>query len=255
MVYDISMTVYTVKKLADLAGISVRTLHYYDQAGILKPEFRTANGYRHYGEGAAARLQQIMFFRELDFSLEEIKSIMSRPDFDVLEALDQHRVLLKKRAARLKELLATVDRTIKKQKGKKDMPIKDYYKGFSDEQIEKYRKEVKERWGGDTLRESEARVIRLGKTKFAALQAQGGAIFQAIADNMERGYDSPAVQEQVKKWRRWLEYFHHYSDEAALGLGRAYSEHPDFAAFYNNIKPGLPEFFTKAIVYYVGKKK
>jgi DNA-binding transcriptional MerR regulator len=249
------MTVYTVKKLAELAGISVRTLHYYDGLGLLKPEFRSANGYRHYGEDAIVRLQQIMFFRELDFSLKDIKTIMSRPDFNVLEALEQHRLLLQKRAARIKELLATVDWTVKKLKGEKTMSIKDYYKGFSDEQIEKYRAEVTKRWGGDTLRESEARVIRLGKEKFAALQEKGGKIFQTIADNMDQGPGSPAVQEQVVKWRRWLEYFHHYSDEAALGLGRAYSQHPDFAAFYNKIKPGLAEFFTKAIEYYAERKK
>jgi MerR family transcriptional regulator, thiopeptide resistance regulator len=255
MVYDINMTVYTVKKLAELAGISVRTLHYYDQAGILKPEFRTANGYRHYGEEAAVKLQQIMFFRELDFSLEEIKQIMSRPDFNVLEALEQHRVLLQKRGVRIRELLATVDRTIEKMKGKKEMPIKDYYKGFSDEQIEKYRREVKERWGEDALKKSEARVMKMGKEKFAALQADGNAIFQIIADNMDKGYDSPAVQEQVARWQVWLEHFHHYSDEALLGLGRAYSEHPDFAAFYRKFHKDLPEFFTQAIEYYVAHKK
>jgi MerR family transcriptional regulator, thiopeptide resistance regulator len=243
------MTVYTVKQLAVLAGVSVRTLHYYDEFGILAPEFRSANGYRHYGDGAVIRLQQIMFFRELDFSLKEIKTIMARPDFSTLDALEQHRILLKKRAARLHGLLQTVERTVQQLKGENEMSIKDYYKGFSDAQIEKYRKEVRERWGGDTLRESEARVIRLGKTKFAALQAQGGKIFQTIADDMEKGFDSPAVQEQVVKWRRWLEYFHHYSDEAALGLGRAYSQHPDFAAFYDDIKPGLAEFFTKAIEF------
>jgi MerR family transcriptional regulator, thiopeptide resistance regulator len=248
------MKLYTVKKLAELAGVSVRTLHYYDQVGILKPEFRTANSYRHYGDGSLVRLQQIMFFRELDFSLEEIKKIMARPDFSVLEALENHRGLLNKRRDRLDELLATVDRTVKKLKGEKEMSIKDYYKGFSDAQIEKYRAEVRKRWGGDSLKESEARVIKLGKTRFAALQAQGQGIFQTIADNMDKGYDSPVVQAQVNKWRRWLEYFHHYSDEAALGLGRAYCEHPDFAAFYNKIKEGLPEFFTKAIEYHCGKK-
>lgn len=255
MVYDMSMTVHTIKKLAEIAGVSVRTLHYYDQTGILKPEFRTANGYRHYGEDAAVKLQQIMFFRELDFSLEEIKNIMSRPDFNVLEALEQHRILLKKRAGRLRELQSTVDRTIKKLKGKKEMPIKDYYKGFSDELIEKYRREVKERWGEDTLKESEARVLKMGKEKFATLQAQGESVFKAIADNMDKGYDSPEVQAQVAKWQAWLEHFHHYSDEALLGLGRAYSEHPDFAAFYRKYHKDMPEFFTKAIEYYVAEKQ
>jgi DNA-binding transcriptional MerR regulator len=248
------MNVYTIKKLAEQAGISVRTLHYYDDIGLLKPEFRSANGYRHYGEDALVRLQQILFFRELDFSLDEIKKIVSRPDFSVLEALESHRVLLKKRRQRLDELLTTVDRTVKKLKGKKEMSIKEYYKGFRDEQIEKYRQEVRERWGEKALADSEDRVMKMGKEQWSALQAEGGVIFQAIADNMAKGYDSPEVQAQVKKWRDWLEHFHHYSDEALLGLGRMYSEHPDFAAFYRKIDKDLPEFFTRAIDYYVTNK-
>ena len=105
--------VYTIKQLAELAGTSVRTLHYYDEIGLLKPESRGANGYRQYGEQAIVRLQQIMFFRELDFSLEEIKTIISSPGFDVLEALQSHKVLLEKRKKRIDELLATVGKTIK----------------------------------------------------------------------------------------------------------------------------------------------
>ena len=249
------MKIYTIKKLAEFAGVSVRTLHYYDEVGILKPDFRTANGYRHYGEDAVVKLQQIMFFRELDFSIEEIKEIMSRPDFNVLEALESHRVLLKKRRERLDELLTTLDKTVKTLKGKTEMSIKDYYKGFSDEQIEKYRKEAKERWGEETIQKSEDRVMKMGKEKFAALQAEGGVIFHTIADNMDLGYDSPVVQAQVAKWQAWLENFSRYSDEALVGLGRAYSQHPDFAAFYRKINKDLPEFFTKAIEYYVAHKK
>lgn len=255
MVYDISMTIYTVKKLAGLAGVSVRTLHYYDQVGLLKPEFRSSNGYRQYGEDAIIKLQQIMFFRELDFSLEEIKKIMSKPDFNVLQALKDHRVLLKKRRERIDELLATVDRTVKKLKGEKQMSIKEYYQGFSDAQIEKYRREVRERWGDKVLEESEARVMKMDKKEWVALQKEGSTIFKAIADNMAKGYDSPEVQAQVKKWHRWLEHFHHYSDEALLGLGKMYSQHPDFAAFYQRINKDLPGFFTKAIEYYCREKK
>ncbi len=96
--------VYTVKKLADLAGVSVRTLHYYDEVGLLKPTSHSESGYRQYGEEAVVRLQQIMFFRELGFSLDEIRKIMSQPDFDVLEVLQSHRILLTKKAERINEL-------------------------------------------------------------------------------------------------------------------------------------------------------
>jgi len=96
--------VYTVKQLADKAGVSVRTLHYYDQLGLLKPGRRNPGGYRYYGQEAVVRLQQIMFFRELGFALQEIGEIMSRPDFDVLEALESHRKLLEEKAGRIRRL-------------------------------------------------------------------------------------------------------------------------------------------------------
>ena len=243
-----------MKQLAEFAGVSVRTLHYYDEVGLLKPDYRARNGYRYYGEGAVVRLQQIMFFRELGFGLDEIKEIMSRPNFNVLEALEGHRDLVKKKSERLSELLRTIESTIKTLKGEKEMTIKEYYQGFSDEQIEQYRNEVRERWGDDALKVSEARVMKMGKAKFAALQAEGGVIFKTIADNMAKGFSSLFIQEQVALWRQWLENFSHYSDEAILGLGRAYSQDKRFAAFFRKINKDLPEFLSKAIAYRFEKK-
>jgi DNA-binding transcriptional MerR regulator len=247
--------IYTVKKLADIAGLSVRTLHYYDELGLLKPKSRTANGYRYYDDEAVVRLQQIMFFRELGFGLNEIDRILADPGFDVIEALQSHRTLLSKKAERIDELLSTIDKTIKNLKGEGNMPIKEYYEGFSDEQIEKYRREVRERWGEKTLEDSEARVLKMGKENFKALQDEGGAIFKAISDNMPKGYDSKDVQELVEKWRNWLENFSHYSDEAILGLGQAYSQCPDFIKFFQKYGSDFPEFFTKAIEYYCAERK
>jgi DNA-binding transcriptional MerR regulator len=247
--------VYTIKQLAELAATSVRTLHYYDEIGLLKPESRGANGYRQYGEQAIVRLQQIMFFRELDFSLEEIKTIVSSPGFDVLEALQSHKVLLEKRKKRIDELLATVGKTIKNLKGESKMEIKEYYKGFSDEQVEKYREEVKQKWGEKTLQDSEARVKKMGKEKFAALQAESDKIFRTIAENMAEGADSKTVQAEVAKWRAWLENFSHYSDESMLGLGRVYSQDPRFAKTFEKYDKDLPAFLTSAIEYYCAHKK
>jgi DNA-binding transcriptional MerR regulator len=247
------MKSYTVKKIAQLAGVSVRTLHYYDELGLLSPEYRRENGYRYYGEKSAARLQQIMFFRELGFKLDEISLIMSRPDFDLIQALESHKSLLIKKDDRIHELINTVEKTLKTLKGESKMQIKEFYKGFSDAQIEKYRDEVRQRWGEKTLNDSEARIIGMGKEKFAALQAEGGAIFQGIADNMKKGFDNPEVQKLVDKWRNWLENFSHYSDEAVLGLGQAYSQDERFARFFEKINKDLPEFLTKAIEYYSRK--
>ncbi|MBN2240346.1 MAG: MerR family transcriptional regulator [Dehalococcoidales bacterium] len=245
----------TVKKLADYAGVSVRTLHYYDQIGLLKPVSRTSKGYRYYGMDAVAALQQILFFRELQFSLEEIKSILTRPDFDMLEALNHHKTLLSKKKKRINELLATLDATIESKKEEMEMDITEYYRGFSNEKIEAYREEVRQRWGKETLAESEARILNMGKKTFIDIQAEGGQIFKTIYSNMSLGYKSAFIQEQVELWRQWLEHFHHYTDEEVLGLGKAYSQNTEFALFFHQYDENLPEFLTKAIKYYISKKK
>ena len=249
------MESYTIKKLADIAGISVRTLHYYDEIGLLKPQYRHDNGYRYYGVEEVTMLQQIMFFRELDFSLDEIRTIISSPDFDVTEALEQHRNLLVKKDERLRELINTVESTMSKMEKRSTMKIKEFYQGFSDEQIEKYREEVRSRWGSKTLEESEKSVIDMGQEKFIALQAEGGKIFKAIMENMSEGYDGKFIQERIAEWREWLENFHHYSEEEIVELGRAYSQHADFIKFFKQYSDDLPVFLTRAIEYYYMHRK
>ena len=242
--------VYTVRQLARLAGVSVRTLHHYDHIGLLKPASHGSNGYRQYGEEEAVLLQQILFFRELGFSLEEIRAIVTRPDFEGRLALESHRTMLRKKAEHIAGLLDTVDKTIRHLEGEIEMGIKEYYEGLSCDQIEEYRKEARQRWGEDMLKESEARVMQMGKEGFAAQQAKGDVVFKAMAALMPKGPESPEVQEQVRLWRDWLEGFSSYSDEAVLGLARMYSEDPRFAAFFAKYHPDLPAFFTSAVEHY-----
>ena len=244
------MESFTIKKLAEVAGVSIRTLHYYDEVGLLKPQFRKENGYRFYNEESAMILQQIMFFRELGFSLDEIKMIISRPDFNIPEALKAHKRILVKKDERLRELINTVERTIRKMNKKSKMGIKEYYRGFSEDQIEKYRDEVRHRWGEKVLIDSEKRVIGMGQEKFMALQAEGGKIFKTVMENMSKGYDSKLIQDLIVEWRQWLENFHHYSEEEVVELGRAYSQHPDFIKFFQQYSDELPVFLTWAIEYY-----
>jgi hypothetical protein len=125
---------------------------------------------------------------------------------------------------------------------------------ISDEQIEKYRQEVRERWGEDTLKESEDRIIGMGKEGFVKVQAEGASIFETIANNIPKGFDSNEVQGQIVKWRKWLDNFSTYSDEAILGLGQAYSQDPRFTKVFSDINEDLPEFLTKAIEYYCSNK-
>ncbi len=133
---------FTVQQLAKTAGITRRTLHYYDEIGLLKPSRIGDNGYRYYGEDALVRLQQILLYRELDLSLADIQAILGRRDFDVLKALQTHRDELTRRIAQIERLRNTVDDTILHLKGKKQMSQKQFFKGFTDAEQEEHEKQA-----------------------------------------------------------------------------------------------------------------
>jgi len=241
--------VYTVKQLSDLAGISPRTLHYYDEIGLLKPATHGDNGYRYYGEDCLPRLQQILFFKELDFSLEEIQAILAQPNFDVVQALQVHRQALLERVERLNRLIQTIDKTTLHLKGQKTMKKKEYFEGFSEEKQKEYEKEIRQKYGEKAFEgvtdwnsytpEQKKRII-----------AESDAIYTDIAAVMDRGYASPEVQQIIARWHQHLRYFYEPSTERLLGLGQMYTEHPEFVAKFRAIHPDLPEFLNQAIQFY-----
>src|SRR5687768_6828102 len=116
---------YTVKKLAELSGVSVRTLHFYDEIGLLKPASRSGNKYRYYEEEQFMMLQQILFFRELGFELRDIQKILSSPDFDKVKTLESHRKILEKNLDQTQQLIETVDKTIAHLRGKDTMKLEE----------------------------------------------------------------------------------------------------------------------------------
>ena len=140
---------YTVKQLADLAGISRRTLHYYDEKGLLKPTSLGDNGYRYYGDEALLQLQQILFYRELGLELRQIKKILEDPDFDTATALQAHRRSLREKIKRLQTLIRTVDTTIMHLIGEVNVSEKNIFEGFSEEKQKEYEDEAVARWGDE----------------------------------------------------------------------------------------------------------
>src|ERR1700691_5462637 len=122
---------YTVKQVAAISGVSVRTLHFYHETGLLKPAHLGANGYRFYEEPQLLTLQQILFYRELGFELKQIKGILGRADFEKVAALQSHRKILQENLARTRTLIETIDKTIKHLKGAKKMKSEDMFLGFS----------------------------------------------------------------------------------------------------------------------------
>jgi DNA-binding transcriptional MerR regulator len=242
---------YTVKQVARMAGVSVRTLHHYDQIGLLRPSSRTAAGYRLYGESDLLRLQQVLFFRELDFPLEEIRRILDHPAFDQVKALEDHRRMLQERARRLARLMTTIDRTIRRLQEENEMLTDaELYEGFSEEQIERYRRETQERYDPKLVEESHRRVSKMSKAQWKAIREEGDAVTRRMAELMEHAPGDEEVQQTIARHHAWIEQFYPASAEVYRGLGQLYVEHPEFRAFYDGYRTGLAAFMQAAMDCY-----
>jgi DNA-binding transcriptional MerR regulator len=245
---------YTVSQLAKMAGVSVRTLHHYDQIGLLAPSARTGAGYRLYGEPELLRLQQILFFKELDMPLDEVRRILDDPGFDQVAALEHHRQLLGRRMERLARLLKTIDRTIDRLT-EEDMTLTDeeLYEGFTTEQIERYKREAREMYDPALVEESERRVKKMSRAQWQAVGAEGESVTTGLAALADREPGDPEVQALIARHHAWIENFYPCSADIYRGLGQGYVEHPEFRAFYEKYHPGLADFMAAAMDHYAGQ--
>jgi len=246
-----SNTQYTITKLVKLAGISIRTLHHYDQIGLLKATFRTAANYRIYSSHDLVRLQQILFFRELEMPLKDIKSILDNPDFNQQQALEDHRKLLNIRVARLKKLINTIADTIKSlNEDPMTLTDKELYAGFSKEKITRYKKEVKEKYDPDLVTESNRRIGKMSKQQWHNIQAEGDAVTQAIADRADRPHTDPEVQDLIGRHHQWIEKFYPADNKVYTSLARLYTSNNEFRAYYEKYRPGLADYFAAAMTHF-----
>jgi DNA-binding transcriptional MerR regulator len=242
---------YTIGQVARMAGVSVRTLHHYDQIGLLKPSARSAAGYRLYEEQDLLRLQQILFFKELDMPLREIGDVLDDPGYDQVEALEQHRQLLQGRMERLARLLKTIDRTIERIT-EDSMAITDaeLYAGFTPEQAERYRREAREKYDPALVEESERRLRQMSKAQWDSIKAEGDEVTRSMAALMGRPPGDAEVQQVVARHYAWIEHFWTPTAEAYRGLGQGYVDNPEFRAFYDRYAPGLADFLAAAMRTY-----
>jgi DNA-binding transcriptional MerR regulator len=246
---------FTVKQLSNLAGVTPRTLHHYDDIGLLKPTHVGGNGYRYYGEEALLRLQQILFYRELDIPLDDIKKIMGRRDFDVLGALHSHRDALNKQVTRLNRLIQTVDNTINHMKGTIIMSGKGLFEGFSEEEQEKYALEAEQLYDPETVRESNRKWKGYSASKKEAILEEGKAVYLDMIAAMPKGAGSPEVQAIVERWRRHMDYFWTPNEEQLLALANGYNDDPRFRANFDRMHPKLAEFMREAVELYVKSRQ
>ena len=246
---------YTVKQLSDLAGVSIRTLHYYDEMGLLKPAAVGANGYRYYGDDSLLQLQQILFYRELGFELGRIKEIITRPDFELEAALESHRRSLQGRVERLNRLIQTVDDTILHLKGKKTMSKRQLFETFSDEEQAKYEQEAEQMYDPATVKASQKKWKQYTVEDKQRIGEEGNQIYADLIEAMPRGAASAEVQAIVGRWRKHMDYFWTPNLDQLNGLADLYNDDPRFKANYDKVDPRLAVFMREAVREYVRREK
>ncbi|KAA2240282.1 MerR family transcriptional regulator [Chitinophaga agrisoli] len=249
------MAQYAVKKLAKIAGVSVRTLHHYDNIGLLQPAIRTAAGYRLYGEKELLRLQQILFYKEMDFELSTISDLLDDPEFDMVTALQHHKQHLLQKQQRIQTLLQTLDKTIDHLQNKQKMNYEDLYKGLPKEQAAAWRKEAMEKWP-DQVKHSEQQLLQMSPTDFETLKTSFSTNWETLAAMTDQDPHSPEVQEQIAQhYQLILQFWGKPGNQAAAykGLGDLYAADPRYTA--GKGQPAFGSFLRRAIYYFTDQLK
>lgn len=242
--------VYTVNKLAKLSGISARTLRFYDEIGLLKPAYVGDNDYRYYEEEQLLMLQQILFYRELDFPLSEIQRIINSDTFDKIESLQSHKRILEQGIDRFKQMIKTIDKTISHLKGNETMKLEEIFHGFNAEKQKLYEDFLVDSGiSQNVINKSKDKVKKLTKEQWVELKQQGDTIHADLvaAINQDLGPSSPEVQKIVKNHYQMTMVFWAPNRESYIGLSQLYSSHPDFVKFYENIHPKLLPFLAESM--------
>jgi len=251
---------YSVKQIARLAGVTVKTLHLYDKIGLLKPSVRTWANYRQYGHAELLRLQQILFYRELDIPLKSIIEIMNDPYFDLAKALSGHRVALTARRDRLNTLLATIDKTIDHLKNKKMSTIEELYEGMPKEQAEAYRREAIEKWGENTVVRSEKALMEMDKLDLEKLKADQKEINLKLQSLVKSDPECDVVQEQIARHYANIRAFWGVSDPTDLraetykGLAELYVSDERYTMSDGKPNPEFASFMRKGMIYFADSK-
>ncbi len=238
-----------IKEFASFTGVSVRTLHYYDEIGLLKPaKVDRHSGYRFYDESSLLRMQEILFYRELDFSLKSIKEILSSPDYNKNEALKQQKKLLVLKKQRLERLISAIDGAVK---GEAVMTA------FDNSEFENYKAEVKEKWGNtDAYKEHSEKTKDYSKDKWSSLADGMNNILAEFSLCMKKGSspDSAEAESLVQKLQSHIsDNYYTCTKEILFGLGQMYVSDERFRSNINKHGDGTAEFISRAIEAYCSK--
>ncbi|OEH85096.1 MerR family transcriptional regulator [Desulfuribacillus stibiiarsenatis] len=245
---------YTVQRLAQLAGISSRTLRYYDEIEILKPARINSSGYRIYGHSEINRLQQILFYREMGIGLEDIKAIITADSFDEMSALLEHHQKLLEKRKQLDTLIENVSKTIQAKKGGTEMSDQEKFEGFKqkliDDNEQKYGKEIREKYGEDRVNQSNQHFKNLSKEQYDEMSSLGTQINEQLVEAVQSGIEpgSEKGQEIAEMHKRWISLaWGQYSKEAHAGVAQMYVDDERFTAYYDEKQSGCAAFLRDAV--------
>lgn len=251
---------YSIRELSELAGVSARTLRYYDAIDLLKPMYVSDAGYRYYGEHEVALLQQILFYRERGFGLEQIRKIIYQDDFDIIGALKEHLLELEQQRDYMDSLIWTVKQTILQMKGEVKMSDAKKFEAFKEkivrEHEEKYGKEMREKYGDEEIDESHRKVLNMSERDYERFQDLGEEIKKRLEEGVRAGIQSDSDEAKCivilhKEWlgMTWKEY----TEEAHKGIATMYIADERFKLYYDQKVPGCAKLLEQAIRYWVDK--
>ncbi|WP_370295983.1 MerR family transcriptional regulator [Rossellomorea marisflavi] len=248
---------YTIKKLSDLAGVSTRTLRYYDEIGLLSPSRINSSGYRIYGRVEVDRLQQIMFYREMGMELERIKLILDDPDFDSVGALKEHRSRLVEKKERLLMLIRNVDQTLEDKGGGATMSDREKFEGFKKRIIDinekEYGKEIREKYGDESIDASNQQLLSMDKETYEETKHLEEQMIALLKIAHEKGdATGEEAQEAAQLHKEWIiRQWGHYNRKAHEGLVQMYVDDERFRSYYDKHQIGMAEFLRDAVGHYL----
>lgn len=240
----------SISEMAKLSGVSVRTLHYYDEIGLLAPsEVVSETSYRYYNEDSLEKLQQILFYRELDFPLKEIVQIMNASDYNKEEALRKQRELLKLKRKRLDKLIGLLNANLK---GDTTMSFNEFDTTEIDEAKAKYAEEVKERWGNtDAYAQSQKRTSKYTKEDWRRVKEGMDELLKQFSESLNENPASEKVQELVRGWQQYItETYYECTKEVLAGLGQMYVMDERFTKNMDKYGEGTAKLISEAIAVY-----
>lgn len=252
---------YTVQKLAKLAGISSRTLRYYDEIGILIPARINSSGYRIYGKSQVDKLQLIMFYKELGFALDTIRDIITIADFDEKAALKEHRLRLLEEKYRIETLLNNVEKTIAYKEEKIVMNDKEKFEGLKDkllkENEENFGDEIREKYDEDKVKKSNERFENMTQEDFNKLNELASEVKYYLGEAFKhRNPASNLAQKAAELHKEWITLsWGTYDKEAHANLAQMYVDDERFRAYYDDNEKGFAEFLRDAIFIFTGRVK